>query len=312
MANKHSQYWLDRAIEVDKQDLEAEMKLLKEIFALYEDSYNRTIEKIQAFYTKYGDEHGLTYQQAIKLLDPIELKECSRRIKRLHDLKESIDTSTPLGRQRASQIQREIQLLRNRGRITRELALLDSINEEWINTAYKIDEKLGDLVSKTYSREYIHALEQAGVEKIYLPVKALESAILIPTFGDHFSDRVWKNKDKIVSFVKTEIRRGLVEGTNVRKTTTKLMKQLDVTRYEARRLVVTENAIARVNGSLEGYRASDIVEWLVVIEVMDARTCPQCKDIDGDTVKLSNAIIGDNIPPFHPLCRGTIAPYFED
>ena len=90
------------------------------------------------------------------------------------------------------------------------------------------------------------------------------------------------------------------------------MKQLDVTRYEARRLVVTENAVARVNGSLEGYRASDVVEYLVVIEVMDARTCPDCKDHDGDTIKLSNVIVGDNIPPFHPLCRGTVAPYFED
>ena len=229
MAN-NSQYWLDRAIEVDKKDLETEMKVWKEICELYEDSYNRTVEKIQAFYTKYGDEHGLSYQQAIKLLDPIELKECSRRIQRLYDLKKSIDTSTPLGRQRASQIQREIQLLRNRGRITRELALLDSINEEWINTAYKIDEKLGDLVSSTYSREYTHALEQAGVQKINLPVKALESAILIPTFGDHFSDRVWKNKDKLLGFIRTEIRRGLVEGNNVRKTTTKLQKQLGVTR----------------------------------------------------------------------------------
>lgn len=224
---------------------------------------------------------------------------------------EKIDKSTPFGKARASQIQREIQLLRGRGRITREQALLDSINEKWIDTAYKVDKKLGDLIKETYTREFKHSLEQAGVQKVMLPVKALESALLMPTFGNHFSDTIWKNKDKLLAFIRSEIRTGLVRGTNVRKTAKKLEKLLNVTAYEAKRLVVTENCIARTQGSLDGYMKSDVVQYLCIIVAMDEKTCVDCRDQETAIIKKEEAQVGVNIPPFHPNCRCAVAPYFE-
>ena len=309
--SKDLEYWLSRAIDRDNLDKERENKLLKELFALYEEAYKDTQEKLYAFYVKYGDEKGLSYKDAKKSLQAIELKECSNRIRRLSDLKKNIDTSTPYGRERAKQIQKEIQLLRSRGVVTREMALMDSINEKWIEVAYKIDKKLGDLVKETYKREYQDSLKEAGVSKIMISDKTMESAILVPTFGEHFSERVWKNKDKIVTFARTEIRKGLVEGTNVRKTAKKLQNQLGATEYEAMRLVVTENAIARTNGSLEGYRESRVVQYVTVITVGDKKTCPDCQDLDGERIPLSEAIVGVNVPPLHPKCRCAVAPYFE-
>ena len=311
MIEKNSQYWIDRAKEIDKLDIKNEKDLLKELIKLYEKAYNETLNELYAFYAKYGDEHGLSYKEAQKLLQPIELKECSARIRRLSDMLEKIDKSTPFGKARASQIQREIQLLRGRGRITREQALLDSINEKWIDTAYKVDKKLGDLIKETYTREFKHSLEQAGVQKVMLPVKALESALLMPTFGNHFSDTIWKNKDKLVAFIRSEIRTGLVRGTNVRKTAKKLEKLLNVTAYEAKRLVVTENCIARTQGSLDGYMKSDVVQYLCIIVAMDEKTCVDCRDQETAIIKKEEAQVGVNIPPFHPNCRCAVAPYFE-
>ena len=309
--SKDLEYWLSRAIDRDNLDKDREQRLLKELFALYEDAYKDTQEKLFAFYVKYGDEKGLSYKDAKKSLKAIELKECSNRIKRLSDLKNNIDTSTPYGKERAKQIQKEIQLLRSRGIVTREMALMDSINEKWIQVAYKIDVKLGDLIKETYKREYQDSLREAGVSPIRISDKTMESAILVPTFGEHFSERVWKNKDKIVTFARTEIRKGLVEGTNVRKTAKKLEKQMGVSNYEAMRLVVTENAIARTNGSLEGYRESRVVEKVIVIPVGDKRTCPECMDLDGVVIPLEQAIVGVNVPPIHPKCRCAVAPYIE-
>ena len=312
MKNRNAEYWINRYLDIDEEDKKNEKKLLNKIFKIYEDAYEEVTKRLYAFYTQYADDNGITYQEAIKALKPHELKECSRRIRRLHDLMEQIDTSTPFGRQQKQRLQREIQLLRNRGRVTREMALIDSINEEMIKVALEIDKELGELVKKTYTREYEEILEEANVTVNPIPVKALEQSLLTPTYGDHFSDRVWNNKDKLITFIRTELRKGLVEGRDVRKTAKILEKHLGVSEYEARRLVVTENCIARTQGSLEGYRQSNVVEYVTIIACLDKRTCVDCRDADGQVIKLSDAVVGVNVPPLHPNCRCSICPYFKE
>ncbi len=56
MIEKNSQYWLDRAKEIDKLDIKNEKDLLKELIKLYEKAYNETLNELYAFYAKYGND----------------------------------------------------------------------------------------------------------------------------------------------------------------------------------------------------------------------------------------------------------------
>jgi SPP1 gp7 family putative phage head morphogenesis protein len=145
-----------------------------------------------------------------------------------------------------------------------------------------------------------------------IPRKQIEASILNPVFAYHFSDTVWKNKDRLVAFVNTEVRKGLVQGTDVRKTAKKLMEQEGVTKYQARRLVVSESGIARTKGSLDGYAEAG-VEKVIVLVTMDKKTCPKCKDYENYVVEVKKGVIGDDLPPYHAGgCRCSIAPYFDE
>lgn len=309
---KNRDYWLKRKIERNNRSIKEENELLEEIFELLAECYEETLNNIYEFYGKYADKEGISISQAQKLLTPIELKENAKRIKRLVEVADKIDTSTPFGKQRKKQIEKEIRLLRGRGKITREMLLNDAINEEWIKVALEMDKKLGEHLAMNYERSFKEALEEAGEKTTKIARKTIESAILMPTFAYHFSDTIWKNKDKLIAFINTEVRKGVVQGIDVRKTAKKLQESMEVQKYQAKRLVVTETASIQLNGTLEGYKQSGVVEKVQVLVAMDKRTCGKCKDHEGAIVELSKAVVGDNIPPFHPNCRCSIVVYFDE
>ena len=297
---RNDEYWRLR----DITDRSNEDSALRRIAQLLEDGYDDTEEKIYAFYGKFAADNGMTYQEATRALTPIELKDCANRIQRLKDVVDGLG-NTPFELARKAQIEREIRILQGRGRITRLQALSDSINEKWIETTLQIDKEIGELLSETYTREYKESSETE------IPIKQIEAAILIPIFGRHFSDNVWRNKDNIVAFVNSEVRKGLVTGQDVRETAKLLHLQEAVAYHQAERLVRTENCVARTQGTLNGYKNSGTVNAVEILVANDERMCPNCGSRAGTVIQLDKAVIGNNIPPFHCNCRCCILPVID-
>ena len=294
---RNDEYWR----LIDSLDRRNEDELLYKLAQLLEESYYDTEREIYAFYGEFSTDNSLSYEEAMRLLTPIELKECSNRIKRLKAIADKLG-NTPFELARKEQIKREIRILQGRGRITRLQALSDSINEKWIETTLQIDKEIGELLSETYTREYKESSETE------IPIKQIEAAILIPIFGRHFSDNVWRNKDNIVAFVNSEVKKGLVTGQDVRETAKLLHLQEAVAYHQAERLVRTENCVARTQGTLNGYKNSGTVNAVEILVANDERMCPNCGSRAGTVIQLDKAVMGNNIPPFHCNCRCCILP----
>jgi len=49
-----------------------------------------------------------------------------------------------------------------------------------------------------------------------------------------------------------------------------------------------------------------------VVETLDKRTCSCCGKMDGKIVRMAEYQVGVTVPPFHPWCRGTTVPRFDD
>ena len=297
---RNDEYWR----LIDELDRRNEDELLYRLAQLLEESYYDTEREIYAFYGEFSTDNSLSYEEAIRLLTPIELKECSNRIKRLKAIADKLG-NTPFELARKEQIKREIRILQGRGRITRLQSLSDSINEKWIETTLQIDKEIGELLSETYTREYKESSETE------IPIKQIEAAILIPIFGRHFSDNVWRNKDNIVAFVNSEVKKGLVTGQDVRETAKLLHLQEAVAYHQAERLVRTENCVARTQGTLNGYKNSGTVNAVEILVANDERMCPNCGSRAGTVIQLDKAVIGNNIPPFHCNCRCCILPVID-
>ena len=120
--------------------------------------------------------------------------------------------------------------------------------------------------------------------------------------GQSFSDRIWKDKQKLMQMLDTELTRIVSTGTGKSELIKQLVKEAIATSYaNAKRLVTTELSHLYNTSTLKRYDEAGIteVEWLAEI---DSRVCPECKAMNGKRIPITQA---QNQIPMHPNCRCT-------
>ena len=282
------------ALEIDNIDRVREDEVLQYVNEIYDDLYDDIIDIILSFYGEYGDD--VTWNELNKGIQGDKIKQTSKRMERLQKLKDSTND-----KEVKAKIQEEIQRLKGRGLLTHDKFLTDRINEKMIIATTKVSLSIKKLLAETISREYKRA---TGKE-----IKDIEKKVLVPQYGKNWLDRLLDNKNKTLASIKVEIIKGIRSGRNPRDTIKKVQQLGNMTRYEAERLVRTENALARVEGAIEGYMQDDSIQKVIIIAVGDKKTCPDCRDRDG-TIMNKSDVRADGII-LHAHCRCTIAPYVE-
>ncbi len=282
------------ALEIDNADKVKEDELLMYVNEIYDELYDEIIDIILSFYGEYGAE--VTWGELNKGVQGNKIKQTAKRMERLKKLKDNTDSKYV-----RLKIQEEIQRLRGRGVLTHDKFLTDRINEKMVFASTKFSVRLERLLRETYTREYSR---NAGKKP-----KDIDKKILEPYYGKNWLDRLMDNKNKTLTSIKVEILKGIRSGRNPRETIKKVQQLGKMSKYEAERLVRTENALARVEGNLESYMNDDLIEKVIIIAVGDSRTCPECNARDG-TIMNKEDVRTDGII-LHAHCRCTIAPYIE-
>ena len=88
--------------------------------------------------------------------------------------------------------------------------------------------------------------------------------------------------------------------------------RFQVSKSQAGRLVMTGGRAAFANEARKDFFKDLGVEKYVIVETLDNETCSLCAGLDGKVYPMSEYQVGVTAPPFHPWCRGTTAPYYED
>lgn len=123
-----------------------------------------------------------------------------------------------------------------------------------------------------------------------------------------YSDAIWKNKEKLVEYVKTDFTNGLIRGDNY-ATMTKLLttRMSDVSKNDAYRLIFTEGT--HVLNESQAEVLEDDFEYYSIVTAGDDSVCEICQAMEDestmDPIPFSDRVEGDNFPPFHPWCRCT-------
>lgn len=188
---------------------------------------------------------------------------------------------------------------------------------ELLSTEY--EGGMTDFLHKSYADNYYRSAYEiakgtgVGSNLARLDDKRIDMVIRKPWAQDGavFSDRIWSNKQKLVNTLHTELSQNIIRGASPQKTIDSLAKTMDVSRSQAGRLIMTESA-AIASAAKQDCLKELGVEQYEIVATLDSHTSEICRDMDGKVFAQKDYEVGVTAPPFHPNCRTTTAPYFDD
>lgn len=129
----------------------------------------------------------------------------------------------------------------------------------------------------------------------------------------HFSDRIWRDARELSRRIERNIESVVIQGKNPKEFAKKLRdlvsKDIKNITNATERLAFTESGRVWIQTQMEAYKDGGY-EYL---EIMTEPTaCRHCSPHNGDIVKISEAVEGDNIPLWHPRCRCTTVAAFGE
>jgi|LSQX01.3.fsa_nt_gb SPP1 gp7 family putative phage head morphogenesis protein len=175
------------------------------------------------------------------------------------------------------------------------------------------------LFGKIYKDNYYHTaftLQQGvgvGWDIAALNQHQIESVLSKPWTLDKqtFSDRIWKQKNDLLSEVHTQLTQNMILGKAPDDAINAIAKKFNTSKANAGRLVMTESAYFATEAQRKAFATLDVEEYEIV-STLDSRTSTICQDMDGRHFAMSQFEPGVTAPPFHPWCRTAVAPYFAD
>lgn len=117
--------------------------------------------------------------------------------------------------------------------------------------------------------------------------------------GEMFSDRIWRNKDKLIKKIKLEIEDSMKGSKTVDQVARNIKKDFAVSTYESQRLARTEMARVQVNAQ-EKIGIDSGANWVMWLATLDKKTNPEDAALDGKRWKIDEEHLK---PPLHPNCR---------
>jgi len=169
---------------------------------------------------------------------------------------------------------------------------------------------LSERLQRTYKESYYGAVDDTakglnvGINFAMLNDRAVKEATEAKWQGSRFSERIWKNTDRLAERAQDLVVKSIMNGESWTKTTSKLAAEFEVEKFHAATLVHTESSHIHAQANLKAYTDLNIEEYKY-LATLDSRTCSVCQSLDGAVFKVSQAKAGVNFPTLHPRCRCT-------
>ena len=280
-----------------------------------EKAYKAALESIEKdisiFFQRFAKNEGITLTEANKLLKAGELEQFKMTVEEY--IQKGIENSV------SEKWLKELESVSDLYRISRLKGLNIQIQQQIeLIAAYKeqgLSKTLQEIFEEGYYRNIFDFQQFTGVGSAFatLDNKAINAALSKPwTYdGETFSARIWKDRDKLKYSLEKILTQGIIRGDSPDKTAKLISKETGTELSASRRLVLTESAAIAERASLESYKELGVDE-IEILVTLDEKTCGTCGPLDGRHFPKSEAKTGVNIPPFHPWCRCTTVPYFDD
>lgn len=300
-------YWKQRSLELMDEKFNDLKVVEKELQSAYNIALNDVTKELQAFITQYATDNQLTYAEAIKSLNTYEIVNYQARMRQLQ---QQLKNGNPFA---SGEIERLVQ----HAQYTRLSSLFFQLDSRLIELAgsaqLTFESWLSGLYESVYYQTGYNVSMGTGVGIAFSKIneEIIKEAITYPWSGQMFSERIWNNRNQLVTQLRSTITNGLIRGTSVQKISRELAVKMDSSYKNSLRLIRTESAAVIGDATSKSYGNLG-VEQYQFIATLDNRTSKVCSGLDTKVYKLSDKQVGVNYPPMHPNCRSAVTPYFNN
>lgn len=308
---KNSEYWKLRFEQLEQAQNGQGAAAFAEIERQYKEAQKQIEGQIARWYQRFADNNGITLAQARQYLKGAALKEfqwdVQDYIKYGQDnalmggwMKELENASAKyhISKLEALKIQTqqslEVMFSKQMGTVTG--AMGDIFESGYYHTAYELQ--------KGFNIGWdIAGLNQSQIEKVLSKPWAVD--------GKNFSERIWTNKQKLISELHGELTQNIMLGADPQKAIDSLAKKMNTSKQNAGRLIMTEEAYFSSAAQRDCFNDLD-VEQYEIVATLDSHTSDICRSLDGKHFPMKDFQAGVTAPPFHVYCRSTTVPYFDE
>lgn len=302
-------YWIKRAEEREQEwNKKSKGTIERELAEYYRRALSRITDDIAVLYGRYAKDNNLTYTEASKLLTDKEFKQWRMSLEEYLDaIDKNVDNKLLL----------ELNTLAMRKRISR----LDKLYGDTLKNLYRLgtdsENGMTKFLSGAYKDNYYKNLfdigKTIGIKSSVSEVddKKIRKVLNNSWSGKNYSERIWKNTDKLAKLIKNEITDGFHRGVSINKMVKLVQQRMNVGKYEATRLVRTEMNYVQNQAALDSIKDSDM-KYYIFLATLDKKTSTVCRAHDRKVYPVDGATPGTNMPPLHPHCRSTIAGNLTD
>lgn len=293
-------YWKDREEKARQQTIKDEDERIKEIEEIYKRMFDEIQRDIDSFFAKYAADEGISIAEAKKRVSKLDMEEFERKAKEYVKNKDFSD-----------QANEEMKLYNLTMKVNRLEMLKAKIGLELVNGYQEIEDYMGECLTETTMKEIER---HAGIlGKTVGDNQDYAEDIVDASFHNAtWSERIWANQDRLKHDLGKLLTSGLIQGKNPRELAKDLQKSMNVSKYDAERLMRTEMCRVQIDASLREIEANGFTQFIFIADSGGSRTCEQCKALDGKTFALKDGKVGVNLPPLHPNCRCSIAGHEDD
>ena len=306
-----SSYWKERFKQLEAAQNRKGANTYLEIEKQYRQAQQEIEGKINTWYQRFATNNNLSMAEARRMLRDQELAELKWNVKEYIKrgqenafngqwIKELENASARFHISRLEalklQTQQSLELMFGNQLDSIDTAMKRIYLDGYYHTAYELQKGFGIGWD-------IAGLDQRKIEKVIRKPWAVDSK--------NFSERIWGNKEKLISEVHREITQDIMLGRDPQKAIDNISKKMNTSKVNASRLIMTEEAYFSSAAQKDCFQDLG-VEQYEIVATLDSHTSDICQNLDGQVFPMKDFEPGVTAPPFHVYCRSTTVPYFEE
>ena len=296
MKKRSFSYWKKRELANQLNQIKDE----KVTIANMEENFNIAIEDIEqqinVFYERYAKSQGISIEEALKRVSEHDVKTFEKKAKEYVKKKDF-----------SPEANAQLKLYNATMRINRLELLKAEINLYLTDLTVKNSDLIEKHLEKLAKSEYAR---QSGIldTKLRFSKEGVKAIVNSDYKYGNFSKNIWTNQEALMGNIATMLRRSIIQGANPTDMIGRLRSQFNVSKHEAKRLLVTEASRVQGDVQLDAIEQAGYDEYMYISE---PTACDICKQLDGKHFKIKDREVGVNFYPMHPYCKCSSAAYFD-
>ncbi|HEM6496082.1 TPA: minor capsid protein [Streptococcus suis] len=301
----NQKYWEKRKAQRMVQAMDQAEQTAKQLDEIHKLASRHITSKIDQIFESYRRDHGLTEDEAARVLANV------KDLSDIRELKLALQNTTD------SEEIRQLLILLDSAPYASRIEKYEALQREVDNLParlYKAENEASrafydEFIPDAYYHSIFDLQQQSGVGFAFNRIDPEEIRAIqqTPWLGANYSERIWGNTQALASELQKQLAVSLLTGRSAHETAEVIEAQFGKGSQNARRLIRTETSYFHAEMEAKAYEEAD-VEYYRFLATLDLRTSSICREHDGKIYKVSERITGKNYPPMHPWCRSdTIA-----